>query len=178
MGTLTTERILEALGGVVEPVLGKDLVSLDLVEVLSVEGEEDTWKVRIRVKSSSPAMHARQRMREAVEFAMEKLSAQDGQSIAVDVEDVPLGSNERTLETRKVLPGVRHVIAVASGKGGVGKSTVTAMTGGILRGAGIAGGTGGNLDTPFCDLLEHDTEDAVHAVELSSFQLETWQDSY
>jgi UDP-N-acetylmuramoylalanine--D-glutamate ligase len=57
--------------------------------------------------------------------------------------------------------------------GSNGKSTVTAMTGGILRGAGIAGGTGGNLDTPFCDLLEHDTEDAVHAVELSSFQLET-----
>jgi UDP-N-acetylmuramoylalanine--D-glutamate ligase len=57
--------------------------------------------------------------------------------------------------------------------GSNGKSTVTAMTGGILRGAGISGGTGGNLDTPFCDLLEHDTEDAVHAVELSSFQLET-----
>jgi UDP-N-acetylmuramoylalanine--D-glutamate ligase len=57
--------------------------------------------------------------------------------------------------------------------GSNGKSTVTAMTGGILRAAGIGGGTGGNLDTPFCDLLEHDTEDAVHAVELSSFQLET-----
>jgi UDP-N-acetylmuramoylalanine--D-glutamate ligase len=56
--------------------------------------------------------------------------------------------------------------------GSNGKSTVTAMTGGILRGGGISGGTGGNLDTPFCDLLEHDTEDAVHAVELSSFQLE------
>ena len=34
--------------------------------------------------------------------------------------------DERTLDTRKVLPGVQHVIAIASGKGGVGKSTVTA----------------------------------------------------
>jgi UDP-N-acetylmuramoylalanine--D-glutamate ligase len=57
--------------------------------------------------------------------------------------------------------------------GSNGKSTVTAMTGRILRGAGVAGGTGGNLATPFSDLLSDDAPDAVHAVELSSFQLET-----
>ncbi len=57
--------------------------------------------------------------------------------------------------------------------GSNGKSTVTAMTGAILRSAGIAGGTGGNLDTPFADLLDQDTPAAVHALELSSFQLET-----
>ena len=57
--------------------------------------------------------------------------------------------------------------------GSNGKSTVTTMAGQILRGAGIPGGTGGNLDTPFCDLLAEDGADAVHAVELSSFQLET-----
>jgi len=57
--------------------------------------------------------------------------------------------------------------------GSNGKSTVTAMTGHVLRGAGIPGGTGGNLATPFCELLADDGPDAVHAVELSSFQLET-----
>jgi len=57
--------------------------------------------------------------------------------------------------------------------GSNGKSTVTAMTGAILRGAGIAGGTGGNLDTPLADLLDQDAPDAVHALELSSFQLES-----
>jgi UDP-N-acetylmuramoylalanine--D-glutamate ligase len=57
--------------------------------------------------------------------------------------------------------------------GSNGKSTVTAMTGTILRGSGIAGGTGGNLGTPLVDLLDEDRPDAVHAVELSSFQLET-----
>ena len=57
--------------------------------------------------------------------------------------------------------------------GSNGKSTTTAMTGAILRGAGIPGGTGGNLETPFSDLLVEDSDDAVHAIELSSFQLET-----
>ena len=57
--------------------------------------------------------------------------------------------------------------------GSNGKSTVTAMTGAILRSAGIAGGTGGNLDTPLADLLDRDAPDAVHALELSSFQLES-----
>jgi UDP-N-acetylmuramoylalanine--D-glutamate ligase len=57
--------------------------------------------------------------------------------------------------------------------GSNGKSTVTAMTGAILRRAGISGGTGGNLDTPLADLLVKDSVEAVHALELSSFQLQT-----
>lgn len=57
--------------------------------------------------------------------------------------------------------------------GSNGKSTTTTMTGAILRTAGIPGGTGGNLATPLTELLAHDAGDAVHAVELSSFQLET-----
>jgi UDP-N-acetylmuramoylalanine--D-glutamate ligase len=63
-----------------------------------------------------------------------------------------------------------RVIAIT---GSNGKSTTTAMVGAILRGAGVAGGTGGNLATPFSELLADDGDDAVHAVELSSFQLET-----
>lgn len=59
--------------------------------------------------------------------------------------------------------------------GSNGKSTVTSMLGTVLRGAGLTGGTGGNLGLPFCDLLADDAPDAVHAVELSSFQLETLQ---
>jgi UDP-N-acetylmuramoylalanine--D-glutamate ligase len=54
-----------------------------------------------------------------------------------------------------------------------GKSTTTAMTGAILRAAGLPGGTGGNLGTPLAELLAHDGPRAVHAVEISSFQLET-----
>jgi UDP-N-acetylmuramoylalanine--D-glutamate ligase len=57
--------------------------------------------------------------------------------------------------------------------GSNGKSTVTTMIGQILRHNGVPGGTGGNLDEPFADLLALDRPEAVHAVELSSFQLET-----
>lgn len=57
--------------------------------------------------------------------------------------------------------------------GSNGKSTVTSIIGAALRAAGIPGGTGGNLAVPLADLLSEDADDAVHAVELSSFQLES-----
>jgi len=63
-----------------------------------------------------------------------------------------------------------HVVAIT---GSNGKSTVTSMVGGILRSAGLPGGTGGNLGRPFADLLELDSPSAWHALELSSFQIET-----
>ena len=126
MDALNQEILLDALSGVIEPELGKDLVSLGLAEVLALESGASGASVRLRIKSSSPAMHARQRMKEAVEFALEKLGARLGGKVSAEIEVVPLGENERTVDTRKVLPGVAHVIAIASGKGGVGKSTVTA----------------------------------------------------
>ena len=126
METLTREHLLETLSGVMEPDLGKDIITLNLVELLAMEEKEAEWHLRLRVKSSSPAMHARQRMKEAVEFALEKLATKLGTTIVPDVEVIALPEDERTLDTRKVLPGVQHVIAIASGKGGVGKSTVTA----------------------------------------------------
>ncbi len=121
MSNWTNKAVLDALRGVVEPELGKDLVSLELVEVEGSAGEHGAG-LTLTVKSSNPAMHARKRMQEAVEFALERAF---GKPVECDVKVVPLKQEERTLETRKVLPGVEHVIAVASGKGGVGKSTVS-----------------------------------------------------
>ena len=121
MSNWTNDAILDALRGVVEPELGKDVVSLDLVEVEGTSGDHGAG-LTLTVKSSNPAMHARKRMQEAVEFALERAF---GKPVECEVKVVPLKQEERTLETRKVLPGVEHVIAVASGKGGVGKSTVS-----------------------------------------------------
>lgn len=115
---VTQEEVLKALQTVVEPDLRKDIVSLDLVEGLMING----LTVSFTVKVHNPAMHARKRMEEACHFALERAL---GKGLNVKVNISPLG-NERREDQRSVLPGVKHVIAVASGKGGVGKSTVTA----------------------------------------------------
>jgi ATP-binding protein involved in chromosome partitioning len=87
--------------------------------VTSIEVSESI--VKLEIKSSNPAMHARARLQEAVEFAMERAL---GTELEVEVNVSTLKKDERNAETRKVLPGVQQIIAIASGKGGVGKSTV------------------------------------------------------
>ncbi|MDP4828464.1 MAG: P-loop NTPase, partial [Flavobacteriales bacterium] len=115
---VTREQVLEALSHVVEPDLKKDIISLNLVEDLQIEGNT----IRFKVKVSNPAMHSRKRMEEACEFTLQRILGE----VSVDVQAIALEKKEQTAETRRVLPGVKHIVAVASGKGGVGKSTVAA----------------------------------------------------
>lgn len=115
----TEEAVLEALRGVLDPELGKDVVTLGWALVKAVE----PGRVSVVVKTGNPALHARQRVEEAVRFALERAFGAETH-LEVAVEGVK--QEDRTPETRKVLPGVEHIIAIASGKGGVGKSTVAA----------------------------------------------------
>jgi ATP-binding protein involved in chromosome partitioning len=115
----TEKAVLEALSGVIDPELSKDVVTLGWVTVRSISEQ----KIDVEVKTGNPAMHARQRMDEAVRFALERAFGDDAE---FEVQIMPIKADERTPETRKVLPGVENIIAVASGKGGVGKSTVAA----------------------------------------------------
>ena len=117
--SISKQSILEALGNVLEPDLKKDIVSLGLVRIISVEDQ----KISIEVKVSNPAMHARMRMKEACEFAIHRVLGKEWQ---VETDIVAISGDERSGELRKVLPGVKHIVAVASGKGGVGKSTIAA----------------------------------------------------
>ena len=114
---ITQEAILAALSRIIEPDLKKDIVELDLVREVVV----DQNTVHVTVEVSNPAMHSRKRMEEAVVFNLQQAL---GKEVKVVVTVNPL-SGERA-SVRKVLPHVKHIIAIASGKGGVGKSTITA----------------------------------------------------
>ncbi|MCB9188284.1 MAG: Mrp/NBP35 family ATP-binding protein [Flavobacteriales bacterium] len=116
MKDLTKENILEALKKVIEPDLGKDIVSQELVSDLTVDKQAVSFKVAIQ----NAAMHSRNRMKEACEFAIERAFGKD---IKVICEIVAMKKAEANVSKVK---GIKNIVAVASGKGGVGKSTVTA----------------------------------------------------
>lgn len=117
---ITHEQVLEALSYVMEPELKKDIVSLGLVSEIKVQGNT----VSFQVKASNPAMHYRKRLEEACIHQVRRFLGDDV-TVFTQVDALPK-SSERPLEQRKFLPGVKHFIAVASGKGGVGKSTICA----------------------------------------------------
>lgn len=115
-----TEKVLEALSFVIEPDLKKNIVELGLVSNVKLSGNVISFDVKV----SNPAMHSRKRVEEACVFQVQRFLGNDYE-VEPSVEALPKG-NERPQHQRKILPGVTNVIAVASGKGGVGKSTITA----------------------------------------------------
>lgn len=120
------ENVLEVLGGILEPDLKKDIVSLNLVENLQL----DINSIELVVNVSNPALHARKRMQKAVEFNLKRVFGAEI-SISCIVKAMPV---EAKNARRKILPDVKHIVAIASGKGGVGKSTVTAnIAGGLTK---------------------------------------------
>lgn len=115
---MTKEKVLEALSNVQEPDLGKDIVTLNMVKDIVIE----KYYVSFTVVLTTPACPMKDMIKNACINAIKMLVNKDA------VVKVNFTSNTTTKRTdnRAILPGVKNVIAVVSGKGGVGKSTVAA----------------------------------------------------
>ncbi len=113
------KEILKGLSFVIEPDLKKDIVTLNLVSNIKTEGT----KISLDLQVNNPAMHNKKRIIEACELHLNRVL---GTEIDLDINITPIPKEPEMPQQNKVLPNVKNIIAIASGKGGVGKSTVTA----------------------------------------------------
>jgi ATP-binding protein involved in chromosome partitioning len=115
---MTTEKVLEALSNVQEPDLGNDIVTLNMVKDVMIEGNY----VAFTVVLTTPACPMKDLIKNACVNAIHLLVNKEA---TVNVKFTAQTSTTRK-EGGALLPKVRNIIAVVSGKGGVGKSTVAA----------------------------------------------------
>lgn len=115
---MTKEKVLEALSNVQEPDLGKDLVTLNMVKDIAIEGNYVSFTVVL----TTPACPMKDMIKNACVNAIKLLVSKEA---TVQVNFTSNTTTKRTDEGA-VLPKVKNIIAVVSGKGGVGKSTVAA----------------------------------------------------
>ena len=133
----SSEQVLAALTAIQDPDLGRDVVSLGMIKDLVIGGD---GRVSFTFELTTPACPVRDRFQTAARKLV-------GDLPGVSAVDLKMTANVRSAfggrPRNQILPGVKQVLAVASGKGGVGKSTVAIN---LACALGVAGAKVGLLD--------------------------------
>jgi ATP-binding protein involved in chromosome partitioning len=116
------KAVWQALGSVKFPGLSRDIVSFGFVDQVAVEGADASIHLVISTHKTKEA----QELREEVRRTVEAIPGIDRARVELQLTMPTSAAQQATARSPSLIPEVRHVVAVASGKGGVGKSTVAA----------------------------------------------------
>ncbi len=125
MAIVTAEQVKKALSCVMDETQGRDIVALGMVSGIAIAGGKVFFSLEVDLKEGASLEPLRQRAQEAVE----KLPGVESVQAVLTSERKAPPKNvtpQHKISSNPVAPRVQHLIAVASGKGGVGKSTVAA----------------------------------------------------